>query len=222
MDRATRAAEIGKNTEEKLGLPYIRSAGVAKLMSSTSSINTVPTASPNRQLTRTSIRCCLQRTPRGSQFQVRDFNLCRRRRRAVFQVLEQYPWRSDMTERKLQNRRHPASSSCGRLQPGRAPTARMSSVASCLPAHHRPAEWPSTGSLVGRDAELRPRPMSWSNEKTSILSLVAEGGAGKSALVNEWLTRLQADSYRGAYCALGWSVLQPGLKERARLPRTSF
>ena len=38
----------------------------------------------------------------------------------------------------------------------------------------------------------------WAGRKANILSLVAEGGAGKSALVNEWLQRMQADNYRGA------------------------
>ena len=49
----------------------------------------------------------------------------------------------------------------------------------------------------------------------NILSLVAEGGAGKSALVNEWLTRMQADGYRGADAVLGWSFYSQGIKERA-------
>jgi len=71
------------------------------------------------------------------------------------------------------------------------------------------------GRLVGRDAELKRLDEAWSDEKTNILSLVAEGGAGKSALVNEWLTRLQADSYRGADCVLGWSFFSQGSKERA-------
>src|ERR1700720_170308 len=50
---------------------------------------------------------------------------------------------------------------------------------------------------------------------TNILSLVAEGGAGKSALVNEWLQRIQADNYRGAEAVLGWSFYSQGTKERA-------
>ena len=37
---------------------------------------------------------------------------------------------------------------------------------------------------------------------------------GKSALVNEWLMRLQADAYRGADCVLGWSFSSQGSKER--------
>jgi TIR domain/AAA ATPase domain len=69
--------------------------------------------------------------------------------------------------------------------------------------------------LVGRDAELMRLDEAWSDEKTNILSLVAEGGAGKSALVNEWLTRLQANGYRGADCVLGWSFYSQGSKERA-------
>jgi TIR domain/AAA ATPase domain len=76
---------------------------------------------------------------------------------------------------------------------------------------------PETGyeRLVGRDAELTRLDQAWSDEKTNILSLIAEGGAGKSALVNEWLTRLQADGYRVADCVLGWSFYSQGSKERA-------
>jgi TIR domain-containing protein len=69
--------------------------------------------------------------------------------------------------------------------------------------------------LVGRDAELKRLDDAWSDNKTNILSLIAEGGAGKSALVNEWLTRLQTDSYRGAEAVLGWSFYSQGSKERA-------
>jgi hypothetical protein len=69
--------------------------------------------------------------------------------------------------------------------------------------------------LVGRDAELQRLDEAWADAKTNILSLVAEGGAGKSALVNEWLKRLQADNYRGAEAVLGWSFYSQGSKERA-------
>ncbi len=69
--------------------------------------------------------------------------------------------------------------------------------------------------LVGRGDELERLDEAWSDDKTNILSLVAEGGAGKSALVNEWLTRMQAEGYRGADCVLGWSFYSQGSKERA-------
>jgi tetratricopeptide (TPR) repeat protein len=69
--------------------------------------------------------------------------------------------------------------------------------------------------LVGRDAELARLDSAWSDEKTNIVSLVAEGGAGKSALVNEWLTRMQANQYGGADSVLGWSFFSQGSNERA-------
>jgi hypothetical protein len=76
---------------------------------------------------------------------------------------------------------------------------------------------PETGyeRLVGRDAELTRLDQAWSDGKTNILSLIAEGGAGKSALVNEWLVRLQAAGYPGAERVLGWSFYSQGSKERA-------
>ena len=55
----------------------------------------------------------------------------------------------------------------------------------------------------------------WSDDRTNILSLLGVGGVGKSALVNEWLARLQADFYRGADCVLGWSFHRQGSRERA-------
>jgi tetratricopeptide (TPR) repeat protein len=69
--------------------------------------------------------------------------------------------------------------------------------------------------LVGRVAELKQIDNAWVAQGVNILSLIAEGGAGKSALVNEWLKRLQADNYRGAEAVLGWSFYSQGTKERA-------
>src|SRR4029077_9902125 len=68
---------------------------------------------------------------------------------------------------------------------------------------------------VGREAELKHLDDAWTDSKTNIVSLIAEGGAGKSALVNEWLKRLRADRYRGADVVLGWSFYSQGSKERA-------
>jgi hypothetical protein len=69
--------------------------------------------------------------------------------------------------------------------------------------------------LVGRDAELNRLDEAWRDNSINILSLIAEGGAGKSALVNEWLTRMQVDGYRGAERVLGWSFYSQGSKEPA-------
>jgi tetratricopeptide (TPR) repeat protein len=69
--------------------------------------------------------------------------------------------------------------------------------------------------LVGRESQLKCLDDAWANRSTNILSLVAEGGAGKSALVNGWLKGVQADNYRGAAAVLGWSFYSQGSKERA-------
>ncbi len=69
--------------------------------------------------------------------------------------------------------------------------------------------------LVGRDEELKQLDDAWAGNTINILSLIAEGGAGKSALVNEWLARMQAENYRGAEAVLGWSFYSQGTKERA-------
>lgn len=69
--------------------------------------------------------------------------------------------------------------------------------------------------LVGRDEELKRLDAAWTDPAINVVSLVAEGGAGKSALVNEWLERLRAENYRGAERVLGWSFYSQGSKERA-------
>jgi hypothetical protein len=60
--------------------------------------------------------------------------------------------------------------------------------------------------LVGREAELQRLDEAWVDAKTNILSLIAEGGVGKTALVCEWIRRMQANSYPGAEVVLGWSL----------------
>jgi hypothetical protein len=69
--------------------------------------------------------------------------------------------------------------------------------------------------LRGRYDELKRLDDAWADRNTNILSLIAEGGAGKSALVNEWLKGMRADNYRGAETVLGWSFYSQGTKERA-------
>jgi hypothetical protein len=90
-------------------------------------------------------------------------------------------------------------------------------VSHLRPAYVHIAGLPETAyeRLVGREVELKRLDDAWVASETNVLSLVAEGGAGKSALVNEWLKRLQADSYRGAEAVLGWSFYNQGTKERA-------
>jgi hypothetical protein len=71
-------------------------------------------------------------------------------------------------------------------------------------------------NLVGREYELKRLDEAWIDSHTNILSLVAEGGAGKSALVNEWLKRMRLHEYPPvADTVLGWSFYSQGTKERA-------
>ena len=122
----------------------------------------------------------------------------------------------------------PEIAGIGAAIPGRqgvvVPPVRIEGIAPAAPASSSPILVAISGlpetfyeRLVGRDAELARLDEAWSDEKTNILLLIAEGGAGKSALVNEWLTRLQADGYRGAGCRARLVVLQPGLDEAARV-----
>src|SRR3984893_13126168 len=79
----------------------------------------------------------------------------------------------------------------------------------------QPPDPPPQPSPTRGEGVAAARPQLNLAHMTNILSLVAEGGAGKSALVNEWLKRMQADNYRGAEAVLGWSFYSQGSKERA-------
>jgi hypothetical protein len=70
-------------------------------------------------------------------------------------------------------------------------------------------------TLVGRDTELQQLDGAWADERTRIISLVAWGGAGKTSLVIEWLTRFRNDGYRNANAVLCWSFYSQGTTERA-------
>ncbi len=49
--------------------------------------------------------------------------------------------------------------------------------------------------------------------KTHIVTLVAMGGTGKTALAKHWLARMAADGFRGATHVLGWSFYSQGARE---------
>lgn len=79
------------------------------------------------------------------------------------------------------------------------------------------ARLPVTGpDLFGRDRELQLLDDAWKNPNTNIISFVAWGGVGKTALVNHWLKqRMARDNYRGAERVYGWSFYSQGTSERA-------
>jgi tetratricopeptide (TPR) repeat protein len=72
------------------------------------------------------------------------------------------------------------------------------------------AKLPSTGpTFVAREDELARLDAAWVGG-TNVISFVALGGAGKSALVNRWLDQMQRDGWRGAERVLGWSFYREG------------
>lgn len=85
------------------------------------------------------------------------------------------------------------------------------------------AKLPTTSAtLFGRDNELDILDDAWKNPHTHILSLVAWGGVGKSALVNGWLNRLAQNHYAGARRVYGWSFYSQGAKEDGQASADTF
>ncbi|HEX6903862.1 MAG TPA: TIR domain-containing protein [Thermoanaerobaculia bacterium] len=68
--------------------------------------------------------------------------------------------------------------------------------------------------FVGRDAELARLDAAWEDPRIHVLTFVAFGGVGKSALVARWLDRMSADGWRGATRVLDWSFYSQGTKDR--------
>ncbi|HWS99547.1 MAG TPA: TIR domain-containing protein [Pyrinomonadaceae bacterium] len=74
---------------------------------------------------------------------------------------------------------------------------------------------PTTGpNLFGRKLELEMLDGAWADFGTNVLSLVAWGGVGKSALVNHWLRGMRGDNYRGAERVYAWSFYRQGTSEQ--------
>lgn len=75
---------------------------------------------------------------------------------------------------------------------------------------------PVTGrEFFGRARELQLLDDAWADPDTNVLSLVAWGGVGKSALTNHWLRNMARDHYRGADLVFAWSFFSQGTTDRA-------
>ncbi|TKJ39095.1 hypothetical protein CEE37_11790 [candidate division LCP-89 bacterium B3_LCP] len=76
------------------------------------------------------------------------------------------------------------------------------------------AKLPMTdATLLGREKELKMLDNAWENENCNVISLVAFGGVGKTALVNVWLNNIAQDHYRGAQKVYGYSFYTQGTSE---------
>ncbi|MBW8876372.1 MAG: TIR domain-containing protein [Acidobacteria bacterium] len=68
--------------------------------------------------------------------------------------------------------------------------------------------------FVGRETELARLDAAWDDPSTHVVTLVAFGGVGKSALVSRWLDRRAAAGWPGVRRALDWSFYSQGTEER--------
>jgi tetratricopeptide (TPR) repeat protein len=85
------------------------------------------------------------------------------------------------------------------------------------------AKLPSTDpTLFGREEKLKQLDDAWNNQQINVLSLVAWGGVGKSALVNKWLSQMAHDNYRGAERVYGWSFYSQGAAEGRQVSADQF
>jgi nucleoside phosphorylase/tetratricopeptide (TPR) repeat protein len=99
------------------------------------------------------------------------------------------------------------------------------------------AKLPSTSpDLFGREKELALLDAAWASPllsatrtgegqgggKINVLMLVAWGGVGKSALVNQWLARMARQNYCGAERVYGWSFYSQGAAEGRQVSADPF
>lgn len=77
-------------------------------------------------------------------------------------------------------------------------------------------------NLFGRKEELELLDEAWENSQTKVLSFIAWGGVGKSALINGWLNKMGEQHYRGAERVYGWSFYSQGTKEKGQASADQF
>jgi len=80
-----------------------------------------------------------------------------------------------------------------------------------LPEHVATGKMPVTdNALFGRKADLEWLDSAWKDPKVNIISIVAIGGVGKTALINRWLNDMAQEGYRGAERVYAWSFYSQG------------
>ncbi len=80
----------------------------------------------------------------------------------------------------------------------------------------------TSGLLFGRDKELKLLDEAWADHKTNIVTFVAQGGEGKTALVGEWLNQMAKDAFRGAAKVYGFSFYSQGSEQDRQVSGDPF
>jgi hypothetical protein len=80
----------------------------------------------------------------------------------------------------------------------------------------------TSADVFGRETELEILDNAWENPQTKVLSFIAWGGVGKSALINGWLNKMGDLNYKGAELVYGWSFYSQGTKEKGQASADEF
>jgi len=76
--------------------------------------------------------------------------------------------------------------------------------------------------LVGREKELARLDAAWHDPKTHVVTIVAWGGVGKTALAVDWMARIARDDWRGAQRVFDWSFYSQGTSETTQASSDVF
>ncbi len=76
--------------------------------------------------------------------------------------------------------------------------------------------------LYGRSDELQLLDEAWENPNLRVLSFIAMGGTGKTALIHEWMNRMRDDDWRGAKRVYAWSFYSQGASEDRQASSDAF
>ncbi|MFO1359022.1 toll/interleukin-1 receptor domain-containing protein, partial [Plasticicumulans sp.] len=90
-------------------------------------------------------------------------------------------------------------------------------------ATHRLPEHGARLGFIGRQPELAVLNAAWADTgRTRLLTLIAPGGTGKTALVLHWLSALRDENWRGAQRVFGWSFYSQGTAEDRQASEEPF
>jgi len=95
----------------------------------------------------------------------------------------------------------------------------------CVDLNHLPQ---TDATLFGREEELAFLDKLWASigsgatAAARVLAFRAQGGVGKSALINRWLAEMKRDNFRGASRVFGWSFYSQGVREQGAASADTF
>lgn len=76
--------------------------------------------------------------------------------------------------------------------------------------------------LVGREEELSNLDKAWDDSKTHVVTIVAWGGVGKTALVVDWMAQMARDGWRETERVFDWSFYSQGTSETTQASADAF